>query len=119
MTIANILNLPNIAFNVAGRAGTADKIIVINQETKEQFEIEGLMNYTSDGLLAIGLDTSADYYAQINEDTTLSIIVLDSDNVPLFRDIVKFSGSLSDNSSEYTFDTSDDNDSEYVMYDDE
>lgn len=119
MTIANILNLPNIAFNVAGRAGTADKIILINQETKEQFEIAGPINYTNNGLLVIGLDNSADYYAQINEDTTLSVIVLDSDNVPLFRDIVKFSGSLSDNSSEYTFDTSDDNDSEYVMYDDE
>lgn len=119
MTIADITELPLIRMNVAGRAGSINRVIMVNQETKERFVINVGLSYIQGTSLQIALDATADYYSQINEDTTLSMVALNMFNIPLFRDIIKFSGSISDNSQEYTFDTSDDDDSEYIMYDDE
>lgn len=109
MTIADLNSLPTITLNVTGREGSGTSVTVINQESKENIQASSF-SYTQNQSLVVTLN-DADFLSSIEETTTLSVILYDN-NIPLYRDIVRFSGEMN-TSSDYT---SYDNDDDYFIY---
>ena len=118
MNILDINNLPTLTLKVTGRNGVPSEAWVINQEEKSKSIIPDTdIVYTQGDTLVITL-TDTDFISSIVEDTTLSVILMGSQTtgteVPLYRDIVAFTGELNteDLYSQY------DNSSEYFIYED-
>ena len=110
MTIADVNNLPTITLNVTGREGTGSSVRIINQESKEVIT-ESTFTYTQGGTLSFNI-TDSSFLSSIDADTTLSVILIGS-NIPLYRDIVRFSGEMN-TAADYTqYNNSDD----YFIYD--
>ena len=73
------------------REGSGTSVTVINQESKEHIQASSF-SYTQNELLVVTL-SDVDFLNSIEETTTLSVILYDN-NIPLYRDIVRFSGEM-------------------------
>jgi len=115
MTISDYSIMPLINVNYIHRdsSNTAIGVWVTNQETKQTtfcdaITIGELRSYFYDGYFTINV---TDIVSGINEETTLSVSVVDSEELPIYRDIVVFSDRLdaegdyeqNNTTSEYTF----------------
>jgi hypothetical protein len=113
MTIFDYDNLPTISIPYILRevGNPAIGAWVTNQETKEKFFCDAVTLPTSvfyDGYFTIDI---TDLVANVNVNTTLLVSAIDSNNLPIYRDIVVFSDRLdtesdyeqNDNSGEYAF----------------
>jgi hypothetical protein len=93
MNILDINELPVLTMQISGREGTPTGAWVINQEKKQKIEIaSGDISYIAGDRMIITLSDSS-FISSIEEDTTLSVIVFNG-NIPLYRDIARFSGEL-------------------------
>ena len=109
MTIADVNSLPTITLNVTGREGSGTSVTVINQESKEHIQASSF-SYTQNELLVVTL-SDVDFLNSIEETTTLSVILYDN-NIPLYRDIVRFSGEMNTASDYIAYNNEDD----YFIY---
>jgi len=113
MTIFDYDNLPTISIPYILRevGNPAIGVWVTNQETKEKVFCDAVTLPTSvfyDGYFTIDI---TDLVANVNVNTTLLVSAIDSNNLPIYRDIVVFSDRLdtesdyeqNDNSGEYAF----------------
>jgi len=115
MTIFDYDNLPTISIPYILRevGNPAIGVWVTNQETKEKVfcdavTIGELKSFFYDGYFLVDI---TDLVANINVNTTLLVSAIDSNNLPIYRDIVVFSDRLdtesdyeqNDNSGEYAF----------------
>ena len=114
MNILDINNLPTLTLKVTGRNGVPSEAWVINQEEKNKVIVtDADIVYTQGETLVITL-TDTDFISSIVEDTTLSVILMAEQSVPLYRDIVKFTGELGTSELYSQYDTS----SDYYIYED-
>ena len=115
MTIYDYDNLPiiNVPYILRDEQNQAIGVWVTNQETKESLfcdavTIGELSAYFYDGYFTVNV---TDIIDNINENTTLTVSAVDSENLPIYRDIVCFSQRLdvvsdyeqNNTDNEYTF----------------
>lgn len=98
MTIYNYTNLPTITipYILRDSDNQAIGVWVTNQETKEKLFCDAVdvgnlkaFFYTDSFVVDV-----TDLIAGINENSTLSVSAIDSNNLPIYRDIVAFSQRL-------------------------
>ena len=111
MNIIDINDLPIIDIQISGRDGVATSALVINQEQKNSLVVTDV-TYTKDDNAVITLNDD-DFIDSIELDTSLSVVIY-AGNIPLYRDIVKFTGDLSTETlySQY------ESDNDYYVYED-
>lgn len=111
MNIIDINDLPVIDIQISGRDGVATSALVINQEQKNSLVATDIA-YTKDDNAIITLEDS-DFIDSIGVDTSLSVIIYAGD-IPLYRDIVKFTGNLDTETLYSQYDDTND----YYVYED-
>jgi len=123
MTITNIGLFPSLEFNFIGREFDNQKtrVVLTNQETKEDITVDFPQATTSTSLKAVimSLNTSEQilFWKKITSDSTLSAVVYDSKdstNTPVFREMIVFSDSMesTENYEQYN------SDEEYIFIED-
>ncbi len=111
MNILDINDLPILTMQISGREGVPTSALVVNQEQKNSIVATDI-SYIKDDKSIITI-TDTDFIESIEESTTLSVVIY-SDSIPLYRDIVKFTGELGSEESYSQYDTS----NEYYIYED-
>ena len=111
MNILDINDLPTLTMQISGREGVPTSALVVNQEKKNSIVATDI-SYVKDDISVITI-TDTNFIDSIEESTTLSVVIYDN-FIPLYRDIVKFTGELSSEESYSQYDTS----SEYYIYED-
>lgn len=111
MNILDINDLPILTMQISGREGVPTSALIVNQEQKNSIVATDI-SYVKDDKAIITI-TDTDFIDSIEEDTSLSIVIYDS-SVPLYRDIVKFTGQLNSELSYSQYENSGD----YYIYED-
>ena len=91
MTITSFDNLPTLTIPYILRdvSNLPISVSVTNQETKESVLCgEGILSFFYDGYFTIDITA---LLLTTNKDSTLFVSVLDSNNLPIYRDIIAFS----------------------------
>ena len=123
MTITNIGLFPSLEFNFIGREfdNKKTRVVLTNQETKEDITVDFPQATTSTSLKAVimSLNTSEqiEFWKKITSDSTLSAVVYDfsdSTNTPVFREMIVFSDSMESTGNYEQYNS----DEEYIFIED-
>lgn len=117
MTIANINDLPILSVRVTGRNTTLYGVALINKETNQEISTKNLSNWSIDSSRTFHFDFTnfPEFLDDIKESTSLSVLMYDSDNKPIYKDLVRFF-SIMNTDSNYT---QNEGNTEYIFLDNE
>ena len=113
MTIADINSLPVINLKVTGRVGSGTSVTVIDQESKGVTETTNF-TYTQGESLEVTIEDQT-FIDGLEESSTLSVILY-KQNIPLYRDIIRFTGELNPSDNYTQYEASDELSAEYFIY---
>ena len=109
MNILDINTLPTLTLNVTGREGSGTSVTIINQESKDSIQSSNF-TYTQGETLVVSIDDQ-NFLDSIEQNTTLSVILY-SNKIPLYRDVVRFRGELNTANEYIQYN----NDDDYFVY---
>jgi hypothetical protein len=109
MNILDINTLPTLTLNVTGREGNGTSVTIINQESKDSIQSSNFV-YTQGETLVVSIENQ-DFLDSIEQNTTLSVILY-SNKIPLYRDVVRFRGELNTANEYIQYN----NDDDYFVY---
>lgn len=116
MTIANINNLPFVSVRFTGRDLTVSKVVLINKETNQELISTNQSDWSvSGGLIAFNLFNYPDFLDDIKESTSISFLMYDSNDKPIYKDLVRFF-SIMNTDSNYA---QNEGNTEYIFLDNE
>lgn len=113
MTIANINDLPILSVRLTGRNADISKVVLINKETNQEISTTDLSdwNVPNSSILHFDFEEYPEFLDDIKESTSLSVLMYDSSNKPVYKDLVRFFSTIdtginhshNENGTEYIF----------------
>ena len=117
MTIANINDLPTLSVRFTGRDAGVYKVVLINKETNQEISTTDLADWYVDSSSTLHFDFTnhPEFLDDVKESTSLSILMYDSGNKPVYKDLVRFFSTIDTDINH----SNDGNGTEYIFLDDE
>lgn len=103
MTLANTNALPYIRVIFTGRDLVISKVVLFNKDTKQDLSITDSSEWSIIGNnININLVNHISFLSKIKNSSTLSIAMYDSNNIPIYKDIIMFYDNINGEQN-YTF----------------
>lgn len=117
MTIATIKDLPILSVRFTGRDAGVHKVVLINKETNQEVSTTRQADWYVDSSSTLHFDliNYPEFLDDIKKSTSLSILMYDSGNKPVYKDLVRFFSTIDTDISH----SHDGNGTEYIFLDDE